>query len=104
MDYRALVLSTLVSIGVDPDWVHQFEAGADIYGDAGLLDSVYLVGLIAGIEDALSKAEDKPTSLFIESGVALLEAFKDINTLVSFLEGRAQSNAPISEQCAGINT
>jgi hypothetical protein len=104
MDYRALVLSTLVSIGIDPDQVHEIEAGTQIYGDAGLLDSVYLVGLIAGIEEALSKTEDKPASLFIESGDAVLEAFKDINTLVSFLEGRAQSNVAIGEQCAGINT
>ena len=104
MDYRALVLSTLVSIGIEPDQVHAIEAGAEIYGDAGLLDSVYLVSLIAGIEEALSKAEDKSASLFIESGVALLDHFKDINTLVSFLDARAQSNAAIREQCAGINT
>jgi hypothetical protein len=103
MDYRALVLATLVSIGIDPDHVHEIEAGAEIYGAAGVLDSVYLVGLIAGIEEALSKAEDKSASLFIESGVALLDQFKDINTLVSFLEGRTQSNAAIREQCAGIN-
>lgn len=104
MDYRALVLSTLASIGIDPDQVREIEAGAEIYGAAGLLDSVYLVSLIAGIEEALSEAEDKPASLFIESGVALLDAFKDINTLVSFLEGRAHRSAAIREQCAGINT
>ena len=103
MDYRALVLSTLVSIGIDPDQVHEIEAGAEIYGAAGLLDSVYLVGLIAGIEETLSKALDKPASLFIESGIAVLDAFKDINTLVSFLERRAHSNAAIREKCAGIN-
>ena len=104
MDYRALVLSTLVSIGIDQDQVHEIEAGAEIYGAAGLLDSVYLVGLIAGIEETLSKDEDKPANLFLESGVDLLDAFKDINTLVSFLERRAQSNAALREQCAGINT
>jgi acyl carrier protein len=90
MDYRALVMSTLVSIGIDPDHVHEIEAGAEIYGDAGILDSVYLVGLIVGIEEALSKAQGRPTSLFFESGVDLLDEFKDINTLVSFLEGRAE--------------
>jgi hypothetical protein len=104
MDYRALVLSALVSIGIDPDQVHEIEAGAEIYGAAGLLDSVYLVGLIAGIEEALSNAEHKSASLFIESGDALLDQFKDIHTLVSFLEGRAQSNAGSCEQWAGINT
>jgi hypothetical protein len=103
MDYRALVLSTLVSMGIDPDRVHEIEAGAEIYGAAGLLDSVYLVGLIAGIEEALSKTEENPASLFTESGDALLDAFKDINTLVSFLQRRAQSNTAIREQCAGIN-
>jgi hypothetical protein len=49
-------------------------------------------------------AEHKSASLFIESGDALLDQFEDINTLVSFLEGRAQSNAASCEQCAGINT
>jgi hypothetical protein len=104
MDYRALVLSTLVSIGIDPDQVHEIEAGVEIYGKAGLLDSVYLVSLIVGIEDALSKAQGKPANLFFESGVDLLDEFKDINTLVSFLEGLAQSDATIREQGAGINT
>jgi hypothetical protein len=104
MDYRALVLSTLLSIGIDPAQVHEIEAGAGIYGAAGLLDSVYLVGLIAGIEEALSKAEHKSASLFIESGDALLDQFKDIHTLVSFLEERAQSNAGSCEQCAGIHS
>jgi hypothetical protein len=104
MDYRALVLSTLVSIGIDRDQVHEIEAGAEIYGAAGLLDSVYLVGLIAGIEEGLSEAEHKTASLFIESGDALLDHFKDIHTLVSFLEERARSKAVSCEQGAGINT
>jgi hypothetical protein len=104
MDYRALVLSTLLSIGIDPEQVREIEAGAAIYGAAGLLDSVYLVGLIAGIEEGLSKAEHNSASLFIESGDALLDQLEDIHTLVSFLEERAQSNAVSCAQGAGINT
>ena len=77
MDYRALVTSSLLSIGVESDQVHQIEAGAGIYGDEGLLDSVHLVSLIVAIEEALNKAFDTPVSLFSERDMALLDEFRD---------------------------
>ena len=86
MDYHALLSSSLLSIGLDPELVLQIEDGAEIYGDAGLLDSVYLVGLITAMEEVLAKAFDTPIDLFTERGVSLLDEFKDANTLVSFLE------------------
>jgi len=97
MDYRALISSSLLSIGVDPAQVHEIESGAELYGDAGLLDSVHLVSLIAVLEDALARAFDSPVNFFSERGVELLEEFKDVNTLVSFLERRMTSKAVVSE-------
>lgn len=91
MNYRALLLSSLLSIGVDPEVVRQIDHGAEIYGDAGLLDSVYLVGLIAAIEEALSRDLETDVDLFSERGTGLLDEFKNANTLVSFLERRALS-------------
>jgi acyl carrier protein len=91
MDYRALLRSSLLSIGVDPELVHQIERGAEIYGDAGLLDSVYLVGLIAAIEEALTRDLELDVDLFSKRGAGLLDEFKNANTLVSFLERRMPS-------------
>jgi hypothetical protein len=88
MDYHALLSSSLLSIGLDPELVVQIEDGAEIYGDAGLLDSVYLVGLIAAMEEALARAFDAPVDLFAERGVGLLDEFKDAKNLVSFLRRR----------------
>lgn len=88
MDYRALLSSSLISVGLDSDVVCQIEGGGEIYGEAGLLDSVYLVGLIAAIEEALSKACGTDIDLFSERSVGLLDEFKNANTIVSFLERR----------------
>jgi hypothetical protein len=86
MDYRALLRSSLLSIGVDPELVHQIEHGAEIYGDAGLLDSVYLVSLVAAIEEVLSWHLQTDIDLFSQRGAGLLDEFKNANTLVSFFE------------------
>jgi hypothetical protein len=86
MDYRALLSSSLQSIGLDADQVHHIEAGAEIYGEAGLLDSVYLVGLIAAIEESLHRSFGTDVDLFRERDVALLDEFRNADTLVSFLD------------------
>jgi hypothetical protein len=92
MDYRALLSSSLLSIGLDVDQVQRIESGAEIYGAAGLLDSVYLVGLIAAIEEALQGAFGTAVDLFGERDVALLEEFRNADTLVSFLDRRFPQN------------
>jgi hypothetical protein len=86
MDYRALLSSSLLSIGLDVDQVHHIESGAEIYGTTGLLDSVYLVGLIAAIEESLHKVFGTDVDLFGERDVALLDEFRNADTLVSFLD------------------
>jgi hypothetical protein len=101
MDYRTLIASSLRDIGVDGPRVQQIEAGAMIYGDAGLLDSVYLVALIAALEEKLIVELDAPVNLFGERGVALLDDFKDVQALASFLEFRVASNTSVREQCGG---
>jgi acyl carrier protein len=97
MEYRALIASSLMDIGVDVHGVQQIESGAMIYGDAGLLDSVYLVALIAAIEEKLTVALDAPVDLFRDRGVALVDEFKDVQTLASFLEDRVTGNATARE-------
>jgi acyl carrier protein len=97
MDYRALITSSLVDIGVDVHGVQQIESGAMIYGAAGFLDSVYLVALIAAIEERLTVAMDAPVDLFGDRGVALLDEFKDVETLASFLKDRVTGNAMARE-------
>jgi acyl carrier protein len=99
MEYRALIASALVDIGVDGHRIQQIESGAMIYGDAGLLDSVHLVALIAAIEERLSVELEAPVSLFGERGVALVDDFKDVQTLVSLLEDRATGHAAAREPC-----
>jgi hypothetical protein len=89
VDYRILVAHCLLSIGIDPHLVFQIESGAEIYGPAGLLDSVYLVALIAAIEEVLANALGTPVNFFGERGVDLLDGFRDANTLVLFLERRS---------------
>jgi acyl carrier protein len=93
MDYWVLIASSLLDIGVDVHRIQQIESGAMIYGDAGLLDSVYLVALIAAIEERLTVELDAPVNLFGERGVALVDDFKDVQTLISFLEARVPGNA-----------
>ena len=99
MDYRALISSSLMDIGVDAHGVQQIESGAMIYGDAGLLDSVYLVALIASLEERLTVALDAPVDLFGDRGVALVDEFKDVQTLASFLKNHVTGNATVREQC-----
>jgi hypothetical protein len=95
MDYRELLSSSLLSIGVDADQVSHIALGAEIYGEAGLLDSVYLVGLIAAIEESLHKALGTEVDLFGERDVALLDEFRNADTLVSFLDRHfPQGRAP----------
>jgi hypothetical protein len=93
MDYRALIASSLLDIGIDGHRVQQIESGAMIYGDAGLLDSVYLVALIAAIEERLTGDAGAPVNLFGERGFALVDEFKDVQTLASFLEHCVTGNA-----------
>ena len=102
MDYRALVAASLEDVGVELDRVRQIEAGAMIYGDTGVLDSVYLVALIAAIEERLVVAQGAPVDLFAERDFALVDEFKDLRTLISFLEGRGARNAAGGEPCRGI--
>ena len=97
MDYRALIASSLMDIGVDVHRVQQIESGAMIYGEAGLLDSVYLVALIAAVEERLTVELDAPVNLFGQRGVALVDDFKDVQTLVSFLEDRVTGNGAARE-------
>ena len=73
---------------MDVDQVNEIEAGADIYGESGLLDSIQLVSLIAAIEEGLTDAFGKPTDLFGQQNWALLAAFTNTTSLVSFLERR----------------
>jgi hypothetical protein len=86
MDYQGLIMTSLWEIGVDPEQVELIKSGAPIYGEAGLLDSVHLVSLIVVLEDTLTKAFDTPVNLFSERGDELLDEFKDVTTLASFLE------------------
>lgn len=102
MDYQALITSSLMDIGVDVHGVQQIEAGAMLYGDAGFLDSVYLVALIAAIEERLTVVLTTPVDLFGDRGVALLDEFKDIQTLASFLKDRVTGNATAREWCREI--
>lgn len=88
MDHRALIASSLEDVGVDLHRIQEIESGARIYGDAGLLDSVHLVALIAAIEERISVEIGAPVSLFDERGMALVEDFKDFQTLISFLRDR----------------
>jgi acyl carrier protein len=90
MNYRALLSSSLESIGVDPHQVQQIESGAEMYGAGGVLDSVHLVGLIAAIEDALDPSSDTRVNLFSERGIDLLDDFRDADTLIAFLERRSR--------------
>jgi hypothetical protein len=91
MDYQALLSSCLLSVGVEPELVHQIQQGAEIYGDAGLLDSVYLVALIVAIEEALGKVLETTIDLYSERGVGLLDTFKYASSLISFLEQTVSS-------------
>lgn len=91
MQYRTLISSSLKDIGLDGARIQLIESGAVIYGDAGLLDSVHLVALIAVLEERLTVRGEAPVSLFEERGFALLDAFKDVQTLVAFLEDREGS-------------
>jgi hypothetical protein len=91
MNYQALLFSSLLSIDVDPELVRLIEHGAEIYGDAGLLDSVYLVALIAAIEEALTRHLETDIDLFAERGAGLLDEFKNATSLVSYLERRVSS-------------
>jgi hypothetical protein len=86
MDYRALIASALLDIDIDVHLVQQIEAGAMIYGDAGFLDSVHLVALIAAIEERLAGDPGAPVSLFARRDVDLVDEFADVETLASFLE------------------
>lgn len=88
MDYRKLVSSSLLAIGVDPEQIRQIESGAEIYGDAGFLNSIHLVSLIATLEEALYQQLKIPISLYSERGDRLLDDFRNENSLVSFLEQR----------------
>jgi acyl carrier protein len=97
MDYRAVITSSLMDIGIDVHDVQQIESGAMIYGDAGFLDSVYLVALIAAIEERLTVALDAPVDLFGYRGVDLVDEFKDVQTLASFLKDRVTGNATVRE-------
>jgi hypothetical protein len=90
-DYRALIISSLLSIGIEPNLVAEIETGAEIYGPTGVLDSVYLVALIAAIEEAFARALDRPVNVFGERGVDLLDEFRDADTLGSFLERNARA-------------
>jgi hypothetical protein len=101
MDYRALIASSLTDVGVDVHRVQQIESGAMIYGDAGLLDSVHLVALIAAIEERLSVALDSPVNLFSERGALLVDDFKDVQAMVSLLEQLVTDHAATREQCWG---
>jgi acyl carrier protein len=91
MQYRTLIASSLQDIGLDGSRIQLIDTGAMIYGDTGLLDSVHLVALIAALEERLSVPGEAPVSLFEERGFALLDAFKDVQTLVAFLEDREGS-------------
>jgi acyl carrier protein len=102
MDYRALVTSTLTDIGVELDCIEAIEAGAMIYGNTGVLDSVHLVALIAALEERLAVALDAPVSLFAERDFALVDEFKDLPTLVAFLQGLGGGNAAVGESGRGI--
>ena len=93
MNYRALIVSSLVEIGVDADRVQQIESGAAIYGDNGLLDSLYLVAFIAALEERLSAELDTSVSPFGERNVALLDGFRDVQTLTSLLADCASGKA-----------
>jgi acyl carrier protein len=102
MDYRALVAASLTDIGVEFDRVKEIEAGAMIYGDTGVLDSVYLVALIAALEERLAVAQGAPVNLFAERDFALVDEFRDLRTLISFLQGRGTGNAAVGEPRRGI--
>jgi hypothetical protein len=91
MNYRTLLSSSLLSIGVDPYQVKQIETGAEMYGAEGVLDSIHLVALIAAIEERLTTSSDAPVNLFSERGVDLLDDFRNANTLASFLERRSRA-------------
>jgi hypothetical protein len=84
-------MASLSEIGVDRVQVDLIGSGAPIYGEAGLLDSVHLLSLIVVIEDALTQALGTPVSLFSERGDGLLDEFKDVTTLASFLEGSGET-------------
>ena len=101
MDYQALMASSLTDVGVDVHRVEQIESGAMIYGDAGLLDSVHLVALIAAVEERLSVALDSPVNLFDERGALLVDDFKDVQALGSLLEQLVTGHAATRKECWG---
>lgn len=85
MDFRKLISSSLLSIGVDMDSVRQIEDGAEIYGEAGILDSLHLVSLISTVGDVLCELFGEPVGLLQEPDWTLIDHFRNIDTLVSFL-------------------
>jgi hypothetical protein len=84
-------MGSLSEIGVDRAQVDLIDSGVPIYGETGLLDSVHLLSLIVVIEDTMTQALGSPISLFSERGDRLLDEFKDVTTLASFLERCGQT-------------
>jgi hypothetical protein len=89
IDYRSLISASLLTIGVDSERVSLIEAGAELYGERGLIDSAHLVSLMAALEERLDSIADTPIDLFAQQDT-LLEAFRTTNTLMFFLEQLVQ--------------
>ncbi|QTO52789.1 hypothetical protein J8I88_09355 [Duffyella gerundensis] len=85
---EVFILRSLQNMGVGPQTLNDIVRGADMYGPAGVLDSVHLVGLISDIGDAVERADMCSDTLFDILDGDLFLQFKNIESTLLFLSER----------------
>lgn len=67
-----LILETAKELGEDEEWavLSDLDAGAILYGEGGMLDSMGLVSLVIAVEQAIEDRFDRSVSLADEKALS----------------------------------
>lgn len=89
-----IITSELESLGLDQYRINLVLSGRELYGFSGVLDSVKLVELIAGLNDRIEKITGKDIDLFEKMDNEFFGNFLNINALSHYL-AESIRHAPI---------
>lgn len=93
-DLITIITSELESLGLDEHRINLVLSGRELYGFYGVLDSVKLVELIAGLNDRIEKITGKNIDLFERMDNEFFGNFLNINALSHYLAESIQ-HAPL---------
>lgn len=86
VDLNSKIAEAMVIAGLSRHDIAKIDAGHQIFGEAGLIDSLCLVRLISAISSGFEELDIDMFDMLVELDVEAIDAFASKATLLAFLE------------------